>query len=224
MHLEAISNRRSRVNGTISGRLDLSLHSDVFSKWPLDTAECEDSDDKFQDETARNPSISQSSLVGITLFAPEATDTKGGSVYTGESDLEPSASQPLGDSTTHGHSDMDKMVVDRCRPKLATELLASCFDDPRQGRQTGSNQTKRDSGIVHRCMHRIRFAMALPLASVLMLFTHKGFGCASTSSTKWVQCSCVHQEIVNWFRPWVFRSPMEVFKLLFLDLPLPSAV
>ena len=36
------------------------------------------------------------------------------------------------------------------RPKLGTELLASCFDDPRQGRQTGSNQTKRDNRIVHR--------------------------------------------------------------------------
>ena len=90
----------------------------------LDTAECEGSNDNFQDETARNPSISKSSLLGIAVFALEATDTKGGSDYTGESDLEPSASQPLGDSTTHGHSDMDKMVVDRCRPKLATELLA----------------------------------------------------------------------------------------------------
>ena len=62
-------------NGIISGRW-IEFASDVFSKWPLDTAECEDSDDKFQDETARNPSISQSSLVGITLFAPEATDTE----------------------------------------------------------------------------------------------------------------------------------------------------
>ena len=77
--------------------------SDVFSKWPLDIAEYEDSDDNFQDETARNSSISKSSLVGIALFAPEATDTKGGSDYTGESDLEPSASQPLGDSTTRRH-------------------------------------------------------------------------------------------------------------------------
>ena len=69
----------------------------------LDTAECEGSNGNFQDETARNPSINKSSLVCIALFAPEATDTKGGSDYTGESDLEPSASQPLGDSTTRRH-------------------------------------------------------------------------------------------------------------------------
>ena len=81
-------------NGTVGGRLH-EFVTDVFSKWLLDTAECEGS--------KKNSNFSQpehkSSLIGIALFAPEATYTEGGCDGTGPSDLESSASRPLGDST-----------------------------------------------------------------------------------------------------------------------------
>ena len=68
--------------GTLGGRLH-EFVNDAFSMWPLDTAEYDGSNN---------------------TFAPEVTYTKGGSHCTGESDFEPSASQPLGDSTTRRHS------------------------------------------------------------------------------------------------------------------------
>ena len=48
-------------NGSIGVRLH-EVGTDVFSTWPLGTAECEGSKNKLQDETARNPGTSHSLL------------------------------------------------------------------------------------------------------------------------------------------------------------------
>ena len=61
MPSDAVSNIRTNRNGTIGGRLHERV-AEFFFQWPLDTAECECSNNKLREETTRKPSISHTLL------------------------------------------------------------------------------------------------------------------------------------------------------------------
>ena len=99
--------------------------TDVLSKWPLYTAECEGSDNKLQDETG-NPSMSHILLASPLSHQKQLTQ-RGGCWRIRPRTFSESRLATRHADTLLQHSDMDKMAVDKWRPKLAN---SSCFHDP----------------------------------------------------------------------------------------------
>ena len=105
MPLGAISNACAS-NGTVGGRLH-AFSTDVSSKWPLDTAECEGSNNKLQDETGDNPAFSPQKqlaqrVAASALVNPTSNLWRASCLVT----------QQFADTLLE-HSDMDKVAVDR---------------------------------------------------------------------------------------------------------------
>ena len=135
-------------NGTIGGRLH-EFVTDVFSKWPQDTAECDGCDNKLHEETARS---------GTRAFRSRSKLRK---TRTANAHQNPTSN--LQRATLLEHSDMDKMdqmAVDKWRPKLATDVPAhvlTILDNVDQKVRTSPGVTIELSKVVswYRAWHQL---------------------------------------------------------------------